>query len=126
MRTYSQFLEDLDSRRVALAQRKKQQMARIQQQNVQSRSSAAERVADAKSRLASDSDEMNKKEAEWKAKRKAAQDARDEAEAEKERKQAMKDEIRQELEQEREEKRKAQERKRMEKEKNQEKEREEG
>ena len=27
--------------------------------------------------LASDSDEMNKKEAEWKAKRKAAQDARD-------------------------------------------------
>ena len=95
MRTYSQFLEDLDSRRVALAQRKKQQMARIQQQNVQSRSSAAERAADAKSRLASDSDEMNKKEAEWKAKRKAAQDARDEAEAEKERKQAMKDEIRQ-------------------------------
>ena len=74
MRTYSQFLEDLDSRRVALAQRKKQQMARIQQQNVQSRSSAAERAADAKSRLASDSDEMNAKEAEWKEKRKAAQD----------------------------------------------------
>ena len=61
MRTYSQFLEDLDSRRVALAQRKKQQMARIQQQNVQGRSNAAERVADAKSRLASNSDEMNRK-----------------------------------------------------------------
>ena len=86
-------------------------MARIKQQNVQGRSNAAQRVADAKSRLASDSEKMNKKEAEWKAKRKAAQDARDEAEAEKERKQVMKDEIRQELEQEREEKRKAQKRK---------------
>ena len=76
MRTYSQFLEDLDSRRVALAQRKKQQMARIQQQNVQGRSNAAERVADAKSRLASNSDEMNRKQDEEKEKRAAAQAAR--------------------------------------------------
>jgi len=124
MRTYSQFLEDLDSRRVALAQRKRQQMERIKQQNAQSVSNAGERFAAAKEKGASNDAEIKKKQDAEKAKRKAAQAARDEAKAENEKKQAMKDEIRQELNQEREEKRKAQERKRMEKEKNQEKERE--
>ena len=123
MKSYGTFSEDLDSRRVALIQRKREQMQRIKQQNAQTVSDAGERLSAAREKGSSNDAAIKKKEEEWKAKRKAAQDARDEAEAEKERKQSMKDEIRQELEQEREEKRKAQERKRMEKEKNQEKER---
>ena len=52
MRTYSQFLEDLEQRKVALAQRRQQQMARIKQQNAQSASDTEERISVAKQQSA--------------------------------------------------------------------------
>ena len=52
MRTYSQFLENLEQRKVALAQRRQQQMARIKQQNAQSASDTEERIGVAKQQSA--------------------------------------------------------------------------
>ena len=60
MRTYSQFLEDLEQRKVALAQRRQQQMARIKQQNAQTVSDAGERLSAAREKGASNDAEIKK------------------------------------------------------------------
>ncbi len=72
MRTYSQFLEDLEQRKVALAQRRQQQMARIKQQNAQSASDTEERIGAANQQAAENDEEMKRREDERKAKRDAA------------------------------------------------------
>ena len=82
MRTYSQFLEDLEQRKVALAQRRQQQMARIKQQNAQTVSDAGERFSAAKAKGAADQEAIDAKKQEDKDKRDAAIAARDEAKAE--------------------------------------------
>ena len=73
MRTYSQFLENLEQRRAALAQRKQEQMARIKQQNAQNVSNA-QQVSDAgKEKLAASQSEIDAKKQEWEDKRKEAE-----------------------------------------------------
>ena len=62
MRTYSQFLEDLEQRKVALAQRRQQQMARIKQQNAQSASDTEERIGAANQQSAENDAEMKRRE----------------------------------------------------------------
>ena len=86
MRTYSQFLEDLEQRKVALAQRRQQQMARIKQQNAQTVSDAEREIFCLLKQQGAENDaEMKRKQDAEKEKRAAAQAARDEAEAERDR-----------------------------------------
>ena len=56
MRKYSQFLEDIQQRRLELAQRSKDQMTRFKQKSAQSVSDAGQRVAADKERLSAVSD----------------------------------------------------------------------
>ena len=72
MRTYSQFLEDLEQRKAELARRKQDQMARLKQQSAQTVSDAGERLAAAKEKGAADQEAIDAKKQEDKDKRDAA------------------------------------------------------
>ena len=61
MKTYGNFFEDIEQRRVALAQRKKDQMARLKQKTAQDASDMDQLVASNKERIAKNQAEADKK-----------------------------------------------------------------
>ena len=79
MKTYSSFLEDLQQRKELLAQRKKDQMARMKEKGAQVNTAASQRLAAQQQSNAQDDAEALRKKQEWEAKRKAQRDAAQEA-----------------------------------------------
>ena len=59
MKSYGRFFEDIDSRRLELVQRKREQMSRLKQQNAQSVSDAGQRLSAAKEKGAADQKEID-------------------------------------------------------------------
>ena len=116
MKTYGNFFEDIEQRRVALAQRKKDQMARLKQKSVEGESETDELVSSHQKQISQDQADADAKRQEAKQKRDAAIAAREKEKEDKEKEKAMKDDIRQDLANERDEKRRDIEKKRMEKE----------